>query len=278
MKIGILLTFFVIVVNGFTQNFSDRVGFIKYLLEKELYDEAIIESKNVKQTFVKISSIEDSLNYFLGKSYFTKNKDSSLHYFSKVNDSRLEVFFSARLFSSFLNFEKKKYLECDKELASMKNNDRCMQQMIKFASNIMQEKSIGIDYGICDDQIYEYEFFQELKDKLITKKNRSPFVGGLLSAVVPGLGKVYAKKPRQGLSFFVVVSLLGYQTFEAYKIGGSDDLRFITFGSLFSLFYVGNVWGSVLSVKINRQEIYEETHNNIIATMRIPVNRIFKGN
>lgn len=117
----------------------------------------------------------------------------------------------------------------------------------------------------------EQRRFDRYDSTLRAEKRRSPFVAGLYSAVLPGLGKVYAGKPKQGIAAFLPILSLGLLTYEGLRKDGPRSARFIGFGSLFTLFYVGNIWGSVLSVKVRRNEFKREYDNKILFDMHIPV-------
>ena len=112
--------------------------------------------------------------------------------------------------------------------------------------------------------------------KLKKLKKNSPFIAGSLSAIIPGLGKVYAGKPKEGLTAFIPVGILGLQTYEAYQKAGIKSARFIVFGSLFTVFYIGNIWGSVLSVHIVNQEKNNDINRQILFDLDIPLHRVFR--
>jgi len=119
--------------------------------------------------------------------------------------------------------------------------------------------------------VNEQNRFNKYDSTLRAEKHRSPFVAGLYSAILPGLGKVYAGKPKQGIAAFLPILSLGLLTYEGLRKDGPRSTRFIGFGSLFTLFYVGNIWGSVLSVKVKRNEFKREYDNKILFDMHIPV-------
>lgn len=106
-------------------------------------------------------------------------------------------------------------------------------------------------------------------------KRRSPLLAGALSAVVPGLGKIYAGKTKQGLASFFPVALLGVQAFENIHKRGIKNGFSLFYTGLFSVFYIGNIWGSVLSVQITQQETYHEIDNRILFDLHIPLRNIF---
>jgi len=126
-----------------------------------------------------------------------------------------------------------------------------------------------------------YQFAEEQKnmlkyaDTLRKYSTKSPFVAGALSAIIPGLGKVYAGKTGQGIAAFLEIAALGGATAEYYFRSGPESAGFIIFGSLFSLFYIGNIWGSALSVTVNKNDFYKRIDNNIMVDLHIPLRRIF---
>ena len=113
-------------------------------------------------------------------------------------------------------------------------------------------------------------------------KKKSPALAGLMSAVIPGTGKIYAGYKGQGLAAMITVGILGVSAAESYfrpfdRSGkkGYKSPEFIAFGSLFTIFYVGNLWGSVLSVKLAREHELREINDEILFDMHIPLRRIF---
>ena len=114
----------------------------------------------------------------------------------------------------------------------------------------------------------------KIKHDIEKINHKSGLLAGCMSAVIPGLGKIYAGKTKQGLSSFLPVTLMGVQAYEAYRVSGIKSVRFILSAGLFSVFYFGNIWGSVLSVSVRREEINDEINNQILFNMRIPLQRI----
>jgi hypothetical protein len=107
-------------------------------------------------------------------------------------------------------------------------------------------------------------------------RRKSAFTAGFLSAVLPGLGKVYAGNNAQGLSSFLSVALFAGMTTENWLRNGWNHPQTLIFGSLFSIFYIGNVWGSALSVQLVKTEKELENRNNILVGMRVPIQKFFR--
>jgi hypothetical protein len=66
---------------------------------------------------------------------------------------------------------------------------------------------------------------------------------------------------------------MGLMTWEAYKKAGLKSARFILTAAFFTVFYVGDIWGSVLSVSVNRIEKNNEINNQILLNLRIPLQK-----
>lgn len=87
---------------------------------------------------------------------------------------------------------------------------------------------------------------------------RSQAVAGLLSAVVPGLGKGYAGRWADGLFSFLVVSITGWQSYDGFHREGKGSAKGWVYGLLCFGFYSGNIWGSLVAANQHNKRIEEE--------------------
>ena len=72
---------------------------------------------------------------------------------------------------------------------------------------------------------------------------KSPLLAGILSSVVPGLGKIYVERPEEALIGFALTVASGYISYTSFK--ADHPVRGWIFGGLSSLFYLGNVYGTI---------------------------------
>ena len=107
-------------------------------------------------------------------------------------------------------------------------------------------------------------------------KEKRAGVAALLSAVVPGSGKVYAGRIGEGVASFLTVGSLGAITAENWKKHGIKDWRTILAGSLCTTFYLGNIYGSYISVSIEKDERTKAEDSLIIYHLHIPVRGNFR--
>ena len=83
---------------------------------------------------------------------------------------------------------------------------------------------------------------------------RSPWVAAALSAVVPGLGRVYIGRWPDGVISFVLVGLTAGLSAQGFYEDGRDSVRGWILASFGALLYAGNVYGSAVGALVQRRE------------------------
>ncbi len=112
-------------------------------------------------------------------------------------------------------------------------------------------------------------------ERLRDMPGRSPFVGGMLSAAIPGLGKIYAGKTGEGIVGFLYVAALGLTTYDFYRGSGAGHPLFILSASITGIFYFGNIMGSAAAVRRSNNELNHEMDQRILFDMHIPLRNAF---
>lgn len=95
--------------------------------------------------------------------------------------------------------------------------------------------------------------------------NRSPFLAGILSTIVPGAGRLYTGRIGDALTSLFIVGLTGWQAYDGFRRDGFSSAKGWGFGALSGIFYVGNVYGSVLSARVYNRHAADE----FLATLSI---------
>lgn len=101
---------------------------------------------------------------------------------------------------------------------------------------------------------------------LITKKTRfatKPVKAGILSAIIPGLGKVYLKNFTDGIFSFIMAAGTGYQSFKWFKRNGLKSIMGYAMGGISTGFYTSNIIGTVKEAKKQRK-IIDEKQNKLL--------------
>lgn len=265
-------------------SFENEWRFGKYLLDKSQYADAIKVLSRMDQALATPLQ-KDSLHYLIGwAAYQSKKLELAATSLLKVSPDATALYNKSLSFGAyslaFLNFKDSAAVIFNKivpaepieqeliqfELAGLALLNKDFEQYDQLRKYFKQESYI---------MQQEEKRFERYRDELANTNTKSPFLAGLYSAVLPGAGKWYAGKRKQGVAAFLPIVSLAAITLEAYKKGGIKDARFITFGSLFSLFYVGNIWGSVFSVKIKQKEFNKAYEHKILFDMHIPLRNFY---
>ena len=276
---------YVLKSQSITYNFHENITFADYLIANNLTDDGLVLLKNMKSQYDFSSSQKDTIHYYLATIYYHLGQfDSASYYYDKVNSNNAYA-----MKSKF--FQVNSCLKMDsislaaENLLKINTTDTLTNELLQFQlsgvallqRNVASFDSYSKNYTFSNTNLLnEEKNLLDYSNKIKCFKNKSPFVAGTLSALIPGLGKVYAGKPKQGITSFLPIAILGLQTYEAYNKAGVKSARFIIFGSLFSVFYIGNIWGSALSVHIVNQEINNEINRQILFNLDIPLQRILR--
>jgi hypothetical protein len=87
---------------------------------------------------------------------------------------------------------------------------------------------------------------------------RSPLLAATFSTLVPGSGKVYAGRWKDGVFSFLVISTLSWRAIRGFQDKGIRSEFGWAFGVVATGFYVGNIWGSSQAAKgFNRRKRHE---------------------
>jgi hypothetical protein len=202
---------------------------------------------------------QDSVCFLRGWSYYQlKTADSAIVYYAGFFDAA----------DSLLRADTTEFLK------NLNVTDRAGIALLRkdlVAFNRLSPSFNLEDYTLSTEQ----KNLLQVADTLRRYRKKSGAVAGIMSAVLPGSGKVYAGKTAEGIAAFLETAALGVAAAEYYYKSGPESAGFIVFGTLFSFFYIGNIWGSALAVKVNRTEFYERIDKNIMVDLHIPLRRIF---
>lgn len=253
---------------------TDDMRFASYLLKMNLDSEFVHLMKETKFTTTDSNSKADSIHW-LKAQYFDKNEqiDSAYFHFKTIPDNS-PLFEKSKYWATY------EFMRLNTAAKIDLNQSDTISQMGKtfqlgallFNRNIPQfeqKRTMG--------NSLELNTFKDTYNELKLHKKKSGFVAGTLSAIIPGLGKVYAGKKYEGISNFLPVTVMAAQFYEAARKSHTKaDARFIISATLFSVFYIGNIWGSALSVSVARQEFDNKIDNEILFSLRMSLDNFCK--
>jgi TM2 domain-containing membrane protein YozV len=100
--------------------------------------------------------------------------------------------------------------------------------------------------------LYDYRFEPPYK---------SPALAGILSAIIPGSGKMFVGEWGDGLTALVVTSLFAFLAYDNFQ--ADHTTRAWIFTGLGTFFYAGNIYGSVASAQIFNARIDFEFNDGL---------------
>ncbi len=293
MKKGLIIFFllFVSITHIGAQNidsnkvFYDEFNFIIHLAKNKLFTECENEFSKMKSKANLNSSYIDSVNFYLGLEYYNEKKfDKAVSHFLSVSDN-VFFYYKANYLASVIQTENNKTDSALTIINGMEQTTNVnlneLQQFEVLGLNLYKGKnklfdSLAVKSSFTNPVINEE--FLNLKKYSIDQKNikrKSPFVAGALSAIIPGLGKVYAGNNGQALAAFLTSGLLATITAENYIHHGAYHPQTLFFAGMFSVFYIGNIWGSTLSVQLVKTEKQFENKHNILVGIKVPISKFF---
>ena len=98
---------------------------------------------------------------------------------------------------------------------------------------------------------------------------KSSWLAGTMSAVVPGTGKMYAGRTSDGLYSLALIGSASWLAYRGFRDDGTSSVKGLLFGSVGAVLYVGNIYGSVVAVRLYNANHEEDLQRDIEAQINI---------
>jgi outer membrane protein assembly factor BamD (BamD/ComL family) len=209
-----------------TIDFRKQEQFANELYSKKEFYRAITEYQRLLHFFPQ--SEKQKIHLQIIKSYMAgKNYDEAISYIEKLEktqpnlleDDSISFFYSLAL------------LEKDKHRIFYYRQDH-----IEKSIRIMQSISTDFEKPITD-------FLAEWNTTEETLPQKSPWLAGSLSAVLPGAGSVYNERYKEAFYSFFIIGLFAFASIEANNENQAEQEAFFSFFTL--AFYGGNIYTAV---------------------------------
>lgn len=263
---------------------QENVRFAHYLLGTNQYTDAIYLIDQLDLTKIEYLPYLDSINFMKGWAFYSiKSLDSASLYFLRTNpDSFTGI--KSRFFSAYNSIYQNNFEQAENTLENMAPADSQLIELkyVQQAGIELLRRNYSNYEELKSKFTNKYYSLTEAEEKLnqyhttlSTHKKKSPVLAGLMSAVIPGSGKIYAGKVGEGVSALLSNAILAGITIENYRKAGPKEFKTIFFGSLFTIFYCGNIYGSMVSVQVSNNEYNSIYDNKILFDIHIPLRTIF---
>ena len=207
----------------------------------------------------------DTIRFKIALGYSLINDQSNaLQEFSSINNSsalyeqsRIEVLKSLSLSKSDSAF----YLLANNLINSKSqfsnNAQRLLNTSILLNENELPDKNKFLIPFENDDKLLLGNYY----DLKINPPYKNETLAGILSAIIPGSGKIYTEDYGDGITAFLLTGLFTYLAYTNFE--NDHQTRGWIFTALGAGFYTGNVYGSVASAQIFNAKVNFDFENGL---------------
>lgn len=267
LKLIIPLMFYLVVsLKGEDSNFEyfkpeNIRSFAEYLFDDGQYLRAAGEYQRYLFATDSFPENSDSIFFKIALCYrFSENYKKSISYFQKIASEyrQSNLLDEAYLGMGICHSLSDSFQESNEILKSYflselpRNTDTMAKQLIVLNHIQKKEWNEAIKFLNDTNSLSNQLFDFAERGQNLPKKNR--FVSGLFSAVIPGSGKYYCNRPIDGFHSFVTVGITSWQAYEGFEEDGIHSVKGWIFGVLGGIFYLGNIYGSVVAADIYNEE------------------------
>lgn len=260
---NLLFIFLSIQAGSYSQNIfdlSNSVKYADYLYKSHEYELASREFERI----LFMDSTNENVALQLVRSYrLSENYNSAI---SRIIVRYPDVYKMPQKWNlEYLNILIKKnlYYESLEFLAENINvhvNDALFYKSVAYCLSDEWDEA----HKLLSSTVIEEKKLNELKSIVIqrdkTEIKSVPLALGL-SAIIPGLGKVYSGNWKDGIFSFVIVGISVFQTYRGFSKNGINSKYGWIYLTLGSGFYIGNIYGSGKAVnKRNKEFNHKYSH------------------
>lgn len=257
-----LVVFFTVNINGFiqAQNLYDlehSLIFAHFLYSSKQYEYAASEFERI----VFLAPRNDSIKLKLIESYKGAGKFNIAlsrmdnFYPQKVNmPAKLAGMYANLLISSYQEKEAANFLIENQSLDSITKNNY-MLALLMLDKNWKQALNFTESCNVSNTKLLN------ISNDLKSIKYKKPGLAAFMSGVIPGSGKIYAKRGKDGFIAMFLVLVNSWQAWRGFNKNGAESLYGWAFGTMAAGFYLGNIYGSYKAAKIYNEKIDESYYN-----------------
>ena len=97
--------------------------------------------------------------------------------------------------------------------------------------------------------------------------SKSPLLAGFLSTALPGSGRFYVGRSNDALLTVFLLGVLGWGAYDGFSENGVSSRKSWTLGTIGGIFYLGNIYGSVVAAQRHNQR----TEAAFLATISLEI-------
>jgi len=192
---------------------------------------------------LSLSAIGD---YSIAKNTFGQINESSAYY-SLSKPEIMKIFFLEEEYS-----ELRKYYSAHNNLSLLQSESP--ESKLYFVSYLKDNENIPSLQDFTRpfnlDEREEVNFLHQMK---ADPPSKSPITASILSALIPGAGKIYTGEISDGVIALITTGLFAFLAYDNFQ--ADHNFRAWLFTGLAAMFYAGNIYGSYSSAQLYNARI-----------------------
>ena len=207
----------------------------------------------------------NSLIYKIGLCYRRAgDTEKAISFFQKINENNLHFDASYQIaYSYFITGQYDASIQSlDNTLNKINNPDEVDRLQVLKAFNFAYKRQWKETERLLTPLNSEDENLKNLAFRLKTilkevenLPRKNPALAAFFSTIMPGSGKIYCKEYGDGIYSLIIIGITAYSAFSGFHENGINSIRGWLFGGMSMTFYIGNIYGSIMSAKIYNNQL-----------------------
>ena len=281
-KIGItclMLLWWAPGINGQEYSKEKVLRFAHFLYENEDFSRASYEYLRAYHLFKNSESEKMELNLKIGRCFsFSNQPENAKKYFEYClrDNTQNTVYSKALIQMGFLLFKGGEYREphllLEEKKSSTSNNiiNTLILANVLCQGDTKKARELFTEYK--KDGVSYIRAFDKYLDILSDFKYKSPLKAAIMSAILPGSGRIYAGRVKEGILSMLSFFATSYLAYEGFNDGGIKSFKGWLFSSIGAFLYIGNIYGSVLSARLINNQLRHGFNKGVEISLQIYIN------
>ena len=236
MKKITFISLLFIAILGFGKDLPAYVAQFDKDLAIQLYEDELTHSDNIGETYQALADLYNKTGE-IGLA------EDCYRHLIMIQDG------SENIYKTYLKFlyENSSYKQV-RTILKEKNFDQEWGRLFMAKSYFMEgifDSSLVFASELPESQAGK---IQRLSQEGLELKYRSPALGGIMSAIIPGSGKIYAGRLLDGIQALSVVAAPAYNAYYHFAKNGKTSVQGWIWTAVASWFYLSDIYGSVKAV------------------------------
>jgi hypothetical protein len=237
---------------------ENSLKYAQYLIDNQDYSLAASEYSRL----LKFEPKNDSIRLKTIISFRIANQIDSASFYMNGFEHRHSGF-ETEYINLLLLLENWKILEDFGKTSSFTENEKQMLVLHRLMWQGKWKKAQKQLENVSIEGMEKIFAYNRLVEQGIKSPHRNMALAVVMSALVPGLGKVYAGAPLEGLSTFAITGFLAFSAYRGFIQKEEQSIPGWIFGAGFIGFYAGNIYGTVKQVKKFNEKHKSKLKSNV---------------